>query len=194
MGRWASVTLIIFAAGCGSENPVPGEECDVAETCGPIGDAICLGGYCRIFDENSGYGQAIVNMSFDRDMPYQVAASVNIYLLHNTMPDGSTLDCGRILSREVIPSAGNANSLIMNPRYLVLHWTAGGTFFPNNLIQFIRPDENIVAVVEGYEYERGEGDLTALGCVEEYKPEEEIIPIALSKDQTVEFTIQLNAP
>ena len=185
MGRWASVMLIIFAAGCGSENPVPGEQCDVAETCGPAGDAICLGGFCRIFDGNSGYGQAIVNMSFDRDMPYQVAASVNIYLLHNTMSDGSILDCDRILSREVIPSANSANSLIVNPRYLELHWTAGGTYFPNNLIQFIRPADSIVAVTEGYQFLKGEGSLTALGCNDEE---------TISKDQIVEFTIQLNPP
>jgi hypothetical protein len=185
MGRWAFIWAMALAAGCASENPVPGEPCDIAETCGPTGDAICLGGYCRIFDENSGYGQAIVNLSFDRDMPYQVAASVNIYLLHNIMADGSTLDCDRILSREVIPGVDTVNSLIVNPRYLELHWTAGGTFFPNNLIQFIRPADSMVAVTEGYQFLQGEGDLTALGC----NDEETII-----KDQDVEFTIQLNAP
>jgi hypothetical protein len=196
MGRWCSVLLVVVAAGCGTENPVPGEPCDIAETCGPIGDAICVGGYCRIFDENSGYGQAIVNLSFDRDMPYQVAASVYLYILHNQMADGSQLTCGRILSREVLPAAEKTNSLIVNPKYLVLHWQAGGTYFPDNLIQYIRPSGSIIAVAEGYERERGEGDLTALGCADEYKPEseEELVPIALYKDQSVEFTVKLNAP
>lgn len=184
MGRWVLFLLVLFSAGCGSENPIPGVSCDIAETCGPVGDAICVDGNCHLYDENSGYGNAIVNLSFQRDM-YEVAASVYIHILFNKMADGSALSCDRILSGEVIPSAETANSLVMNPRYLVLHWDTGGTFFPNNLIQFIRPAESIVAVTEGYEYLNGEGDLTALGC----KDAETII-----KDQDVEFVIQLNTP
>ena len=184
MGRWASVMLLVLAAGCGSENPVPGESCDIAETCGPVGDAMCVDGYCHIYDDNSGYGGAIVALSFDRDM-YEAAASTHVYFLFNRMADGSTLNCDRILSREVDPSSTSANSLVTNPKYLILHWQSGGTFFPNNLIQFIRPAESIVAVAEGYEFLNGEGDLTALGC----KDQETI-----SKDQNVEFVIQLNVP
>lgn len=132
-------------------------------------------------------------LSFHRDL-YDIAASVNIYMLHNVTPDGGTLDCSRILSREIDPSSSAVNSLVVNPRYLMLHWQSGGTFFPDNLVQFIRPAESIVAVVEAYEFINAEGDLTALGCVEEYKPDQETIPISILKDQTIEFVIQLNLP
>lgn len=184
MGRWASVILAVLAAGCGTENPVPGEPCDVAESCGPVGDAICVDGSCHIYDNDAGHGGAIVALSFNRDM-YEMAASTYVHFLFNRMADGTTLDCDRILSREVEPSAATVNSLVVNPKYLILHWESGGTFFPNNLIQFIRPAESIVAVAEGYEFLNGEGSLTALGC----KDEETIV-----KGQNVEFVIQLNPP
>jgi hypothetical protein len=82
----------------------------------------------------------------------------------------------------------------MNPRNLRLHWQSGGTFFPDNLIQFIRPAESIVFAVEAYEDILGEGDITAVGCYDGEEVEEEWVPISISKDQTVEFVIQLNAP
>jgi len=183
MGRWTLI-LVLLVAGCTSENPVPGEPCDAAETCGPIGDASCIGGYCHIYDESSGYGGAIVSLSFNRDM-YEAAASTYIYFLLDRLADGSSLDCQRILSQEVDPASPQINSLVANPKYLILHWTSGGTFFPNNLIQFIRPAGSIVAVAQGYEYLNGEGDLTALGCNDEQ---------TITRDQNVEFVIQLNAP
>jgi hypothetical protein len=183
MGRWTLIILLSLA-GCTSENPVPGEPCDAAETCGPAGDAACIDGYCHIYDGNTGYGGAIVNLSFNRDM-YEAAACTYIHFLLDRMADGSTLTCQRILSQEVDPASPEANSLVMNPKYLILHWASGGTFFPDNLIQFIRPSGSLVAVAQGYEYINGEGDLTALGC----NDEETIL-----KDQNVEFVIQLNAP
>jgi hypothetical protein len=192
MGRWTLIILLSLA-GCTSENPVPGEPCDAAETCGPAGDAACVDGYCHIYDENSGYGKAIVALSFHRDL-YDIAASVNIYTLYYIMPDGSLLDCSRILSKEIDPSSITVNPLVMNPRNLRLHWQSGGTFFPDNLIQFIRPAESIVFAVEAYEDILGEGDITALGCYDGKEVEGEWVPISISMDQTVEFVIQLNAP
>ena len=183
MGRW-TIVILLSLTGCASENPVLGEPCDIAETCGPMGDAACVDGYCHIYDENSGYGGAIVSLSFNRDM-YEAAASTYIYFLLDRMADGGTLDCQRILNQQVDPASPDVNSLVMNPKYLILHWTSGGTFFPNNLIQFIRPAGPMVAVAQGWEFLNGEGDLTALGC----NDQETII-----KDQNVEFVIQLNPP
>ena len=183
MGRWTLVILLSLA-GCASENPVPGEPCDAAETCGPAGDATCVDGYCHIYDDNSGYGGAIVSLSFNRDM-YQAAASTYIHFLLDRMADGSTLNCQRILSLEVDPASPQVNSLVVNPKYLILHWASGGTFFPDNLIQFIRPTDSLVAAAQGYEFLNGAGDLTALGCNDEE---------TINRDQNVEFVIQLNAP
>ena len=153
---------------------------------------MCVAGACHVYDENDGYGSATVNLSFPRE---RIAYGGFIHFLLATMPDGSQLSCDDVLSGNVDINGIEVNPLLINPdtglrgKYLVFHWT-GGTFFPNNLVQFIRPGEPIVAVAVGYSQANGEGVLTCIGCVDTVQEE----PLALSEGGSISFTINLDEP
>jgi len=176
-----SIWILVVAAGCGSQKPIEGEPCTLATDCGPVGDALCQTGLCRVFDEASGYGTAKVDLSFGRDM-YQVAASGYVHFFQEQLPDGQILTCDRILSGQQDLTAAELNRLTVQARYLVFNWAHGGTFFPDNLIQFIRPSAGVLAVAEGYAQLEGQGPRTALGC----KADQEIV-----LEQMAEFSISL---
>ncbi|MFN2164728.1 MAG: hypothetical protein ACK2U9_00525 [Anaerolineae bacterium] len=178
------VLVVLLAGGCGSEKPIQGEPCAVATDCGNVGDAVCQAGQCLVFDEASGYGSAKVALSFGRDM-YQVAASGYVHFFHPQMTDGRTLACEDILGGQLGVDDPLLNRLTSRPKYLVFNWAHGGTFFPDNLIQFIRPAEGGVAVAEGYSQLEGQGPRTALGCKAEQ---------TIQREETAEFSIQLTAP
>lgn len=181
---WPLVVIFVLT-GCGqTEGPVEGQACLLPSDCGPAGDALCLAGICRVYDEQSGYGTATVNLSFGRDM-YQVATSGYIHFLLVDQPDGSKLTCDELLSGAVDPHGDGLNRLTVNPKYLVFHWISGGTFFPNNLVQFIRPAQGVLAVGEGYAQPDGQGPLTAIGCKAD---------LSIQLEGSTEFSIQLAAP
>ncbi len=161
-----------------------GEPCALAADCHPEVDAVyavCVDGTCRVFDQASGYGSAIVNLSFER--MYQ-AFSGYVHFLLARAPDGQVLTCEQVVAGEVDLRAVTINRLTIQPKYLVFHWN-GDPFFPNNLIQFIRPGDEVLAVAEGYAQFEGQGPLTAIGC----EPD-----VTIETDQTAEFSISLAAP
>jgi hypothetical protein len=71
------------------------------------------------------------------------------------------------------------------PRLLSFHWEGGKTYFPNNLVQFIRPAQDALVVGVGYQSSSAQGDVEALGCLED---------VDIIRDQEIEVTVQLNAP
>ena len=86
------------------------------------------------------------------------------------------------MSGDVEPDADNINQLLYNTKYLVFNWISGGNFFPSNPIQFIRPAESALAIVEAYKNLNGQGALTAIGCTQE---------ITVLEDRQVDFIIRL---
>lgn len=188
MRRTGTIPILTMAAllvaGCGSPKPIEGEPCGIAADCGNVGDALCQAGQCMVYDEASGYGSAKVALSFGRDM-YQVAASGYVYFFHPQLPDGQSLTCDDILEGRLDLDDPALNHLTSRPKYLVFNWAHGGTYFPDNLIQFIRPAEGVVAVAEGTSQLDGQGPRTALGCKAEQ---------TIQREEMAEFSIQLAAP
>ncbi len=168
-------------SGCGGTAPVEGIPCGQPADCGPAGDALCVDGHCRIFDLDSGHGSAKVNLSFGRDM-YQIAASGYVHFLLAVTPDGQSLSCDQILDGRFDPFDPLANRLSEQPRYLVFNWMQGGTYFPNNLVQFLRPAEPVLAIAQGFAQLDGQGPQTAIGC----QPD-----LVIQLEQTTELTISL---
>lgn len=181
---WLMATMWLVACGCGSRKPVPGATCHTFEDCGAPGDAVCIDGRCRVFDNQAGHGNAVVALSFHRDL-HEVAASGVVRFIHHRTASGSGLRCEDILQGTVNLASAEINPLHAQPKYLVFHWTGGDGFFPDNLVQFIRPAEDVLAVAEGFELLNREGDLTAIGCTEGQ---------TIVKGQDVELVIQLVAP
>ena len=91
----------------------------------------------------------------------------------------------RIRLQELDFNSPEINHLRTDPRLLVFHWEGGKTYFPNNLVQFIRPAQNALVVAVGYEGSSAQGDVEAIGCL----PDVDII-----RDQEIEITVQLVAP
>jgi len=161
-----------------------GSQCTLPTDCGARGEAVCVSGECTNFNTGTGYGNAVVNLSFHRDL-YLSALSGHIYFFLDETSDGRTIDCDAILSGEIDFGSAEINHLRTDPRLLVFHWEGGKTYFPNNLVQFIRPAQDALVVEVGYESSSAQGDVEAIGCL----PDVDII-----RDQEIEITVQLNAP
>lgn len=176
--------LVTIGTGCSSAGSGPGGECSRALDCGPTGDAVCVAGDCLVYDESSGYGGAIVDLSFGRDM-HKIAQSGYVWIIMSELASGEPLTCDDILAGADL-RAESVNPLQVNPKYLRFNWgDSGGTFFPNNLIQFIRPASDVLAAAEAYQLLNGEGDLTAIGCKGS---------VNIVKDTNAEFVIPLARP
>ena len=174
----------MFGAGCSSPGSGSGEPCDLPVDCGPAGDAACVDGECLTYDESSGHGGAVVDLSFGRDL-HSIAASGYVWFLLRETANGSLKSCRDFLDGSTTPRDLTVNPLQENPKYLVFHWDTGGTFFPNNLVQFIRPARGVIAVAEGFQFLHGEGDLTSIGCTD---------GIEIVKDQNAELVIPIDVP
>jgi hypothetical protein len=142
-----------------------------------------VGGVCQLFDDQSGFGSVKVNLSFPSEL-YQGAASGYIRVFHRESTDGSQLSCTGISGGTLDLQESNLNLLQIEPKYLEFHWSSGGTFFPNNLVQLIRPASDALLVADAYLGRNGEGGRTALGCQE---------GLAIAKDQVSEATVNLLA-
>ncbi|MBN2498700.1 MAG: hypothetical protein JXR96_29180 [Deltaproteobacteria bacterium] len=182
------LTAVLLAA-CGSETlPVEGLPCSSADDCGQKGLAMCVGGECTVFDESSGFGSATVNLSFYRE---RAGTSGHIYFILGKTADGHQLGCEEITSGEIDLQVETVNHLRTEPKYLLFHWT-GGTFFPDNLIQFIRPATGAMAIAEAYSQPNCEGVLTAIGCTDEIHGQPiDIVAGVLLEDK---ITINLQEP
>ncbi|MBW1871795.1 MAG: hypothetical protein JRJ19_07005 [Deltaproteobacteria bacterium] len=149
---------------CGASSSVPHQPCNYAEECAPVGDAICIDEACQIFSELDGYGNAVINISFDRDM-IEISKSGYVRIIHKQQADGRILGCADIIAGNVDLDDKTINTLQASPKYLVFNCC--GDFFPNILIQLIRPANDVIAVVQGYEYMDGGGNLNAIGCLDQ---------------------------
>jgi len=110
--------------------------------------------------------------------------SAYVYFLLPELVDGQALSCADITSGRVKASSPAINPLLAEPAYLVFNGT--GTFFPNNLIQLIRPSSLALVVAEGFERLYGEGTFLAIGCSEQ---------IVVQNDQTTQgVVVQLDTP
>jgi hypothetical protein len=161
-----------------------GGQCSLPSDCGARGEAVCVCGECTNFNAGTGYGNAVVNLSFHRDL-YMSSQSGHLFFFLNQTSDGRTITCDDILSGDVDFNSTAINHLRTDPRLLAFHWEGGKTYFPNNLVQFIRPAQDVLVVGVGYEASSGQGEVEALGC----KADVDII-----RDQEIETTVQLNAP
>jgi hypothetical protein len=161
-----------------------GAQCALPSDCGARGEAVCVSGECTSFNAGTGYGSAVVNISFHRDL-YLSALSGHLFFFMNRTSDGRTIGCDAILSGEVDYTSPEVNHLRTEPRLLVFHWEGGKTYFPNNLVQFIRPAQGALVVGVGYQSSSAQGDVEALGCLED---------VDIIRDQEIEVTVQLNAP
>ncbi len=184
LALWLALAMACSLGCGGGSQPAEGEPCDLPADCGRLGDALCVDGHCRVFDEASGHGSAKVDLSFGRDM-YQAAASGQVHFLAAGLPGGGELACADLLAdpdRLVDPAL---NRLRSQTKYLVFNWSHGGTFFPDNLIQFIRPAESVLVLAEGFSKLDCQGQRTALGCTE---------AAVIRADETTELTVALTAP
>lgn len=171
--------------GCGGgSQPAAGEPCDLPADCGQRGDALCIDGRCRVFDETIGYGSAKLDLSFGRDM-YQAAASGQVHFLAAGLPAGGALACADLQADPDRLTDPALNQLRSQAKYLVFNWSHGGTFFPDNLIQFIRPAEGVLVVAEGFSKLDCQGQRTALGCT---------AAEVIRADETTELTVALATP
>ncbi len=186
------LVLLMMGSACGSEPEIPSTECDQAADCGDEGWSLCVSGACHVFDLSTGYASATVNLSFPRE---RIAYSGYIHFILGTMPDGGVTTCDDVLQGRTDVNGQGVNPLLLNPetgargKYLVFHWT-GGTFFPNNLVQFIRPGEPVLAVAMGYSQGEGEGVLTCIGCSETLQDQ----PMMLMENENISFTINMEEP
>ena len=161
-----------------------GSQCTLPSDCGARGEAVCVFGECTSFNAGTGYGSAVVNLSFHRDL-YMSSQSGHLFFFMNQTSDGRTITCDDILTGEVDFNSTAINHLRTDPRLLAFHWEGGKTYFPNNLVQFIRPAQDVLVVGVGYEGSSAQGAIEALGC----KADVDII-----RDVEIETTVQLNAP
>jgi len=161
-----------------------GTQCTLPSDCGARGEAVCVSGDCTSFNAATGYGSAVVNLSFHRDL-YMSSQSGYLFFFLNETSDGRIIDCEAILSGEVDFNSTALNHLRTDPRLLAFNWEGGKTYFPNNLVQFIRPAQEALVVAVGYEASSAMGDVEALGCLAD---------VDILRDQEIEITVQLNAP
>ena len=161
-----------------------GSQCTLPSDCGSRGEAVCVSGECTSFNAGTGYGSAVVNISFHRDL-YLSSQSGHLFFFMTETSDGRLLTCDDFLSGAVDFNSTAINHLRTDPRLLAFHWEGGKTYFPNNLVQFIRPAQDVLVVGVGYEGSSAQGAIEALGC----KADVDII-----RDVEIETTVQLNAP
>jgi len=140
---------------------VPGQPCGTALDCASVADGACIEGSCLVFSEAQGFGSAVVDLSFAREIP-KVPSSGQVWFIDSRRATGVPVDCDDILNGSVALDDQALNPLMVEPKYLVFNCC--GTFFPNNLIQFIRPSESALAIALGYERLGAQGDLTTMGC------------------------------
>ena len=193
MKRFMLIVALVVA-GCGGDTTTPtdastdagadagGEklapECVYPDECGAPGDAICVDEICRDMTPD-GHGSAIVAVSFDRDIP-EVSKTGLIYFISSQAPNGSTLTCADVAAG-VDPAGRDINLLQTNPKMVVFNCC--GSFYPNILIQFIRPANDVLVVIEGYD---GIDNLNVIGCTDK---------INIVVDETVEnIIISVDAP
>jgi len=161
-----------------------GDQCTLPSDCGPRGEAVCVSGECTSFNAATGYGNVVVNLSFHRDL-YMSSQSGHLFFFLNGTSDGRIITCDDILSGVVDFDSTSINHLRTDPRLLAFNWEGGKTYFPNNLVQFIRPAQDALVVAVGYEASSAQGDVEALGCLAD---------VDIIRDQETEITVQLNAP
>jgi hypothetical protein len=161
-----------------------GDDCALPADCGARGDAVCLTGFCTRYDASTGYGSAVVDLSFAREL-YASSPSGKLYFLLPETSHGRIRTCADILSGAVPPGDITHNFLRSSPRLLIFHWEDNQTYFPNNLVQFIRPAESVLLVAAGYQGANGHGALMAIGCVGD---------LDIIRDHQIEVTVPLIAP
>jgi hypothetical protein len=163
---WTRLALAIVMLGPGCDGPEDTRTpCQGAAECGPTGRALCHESFCVQYHEAMGEASLELDLSFGRDM-YQIAYSCSVHVLWPRLADGSPLGCQELLARTVLPDDPRVNPLQVEPRFLRLHWSGGGTLFPGNLIQFIWPGQDLRVLAEAYYQSDGSGPLRALGCLE----------------------------
>ncbi len=176
------VTAAFCSLRCGGSSSTD-TECRKVDDCGQPGQVLCLSGRCEPFEDLSAYGSVVLDLSFDRDMVV-LPTSGYVYFLLPELVDGQTLSCADIINGQIKASSPATNPLLAEAAYLVFNGT--GTFFPNNLIQLIRPANQALVVAEGFERLYGEGTLLAIGCHEK---------IVVQNDQTTQgVVVQLDTP
>ena len=157
--------LLLFLAGmglaCGAESSSP--DCRTWSDCGDRGRAFCLNGSCSLQSPDGPFGSVNIALSFGRD-DYQVAVSGRVHFIHGQRADGSALTCEMLLDGTHALDDPGLNPLQTGPKYLAFHWTNGGTYFPDNLIQLIHPCDGALAVAEGFSQLNAGGNRTAFGC------------------------------
>lgn len=181
---WTLSSAVALSLACGPVQDSNMDACSSQADCGGPGSGICVSEECIRFGENTGYAKALIALSFGRDM-YQSAASGYLYFLHDKLADGSSLTCEQLLSSEKDVISEEMNRLTVEPKYLVFNWSHGGTYFPNNLVQFIRPSASALVFVEGFSQLNGQGTKTSVGCTD---------GIVFRTEQTSELTVQIKVP
>ncbi|NMB74699.1 MAG: hypothetical protein GYA21_06165 [Myxococcales bacterium] len=171
--------VLAVAAGCGGSSP----ECGHFSDCGPVGDAVCAGGRCQVFGEADGFGSVKANLSFGRDME-RIALSARMWVLLDRTVSGAKLSCAG-LGSAFDPAAPENNPLQYEPKYIEFVWQAGGTYFPNLLVQLVRPADRAVFFVEGFSRLQAEGTRTAWGCQD---------GLSIVKDTVVDSTVTMSRP
>ena len=171
---------------CGANSSVPYQPCTYAEECALVGDAVCINEACQIFSDLDGYGRAIINISFDYDIPPSgISKSGYVRFIHKQQADGRILGCADIIAGNVDLDDSTINTLQASPKYLVFNCC--GSFFPDILIQLIRPTNDVIAVVQGYDALNGGGNLNAIGCLDQ--------DLNIITEQTIEdITITVDVP
>ena len=147
----------LFAA-CGQ-----GRECTSVADCTDGQNGICISGACRYYPDDL-LASIVVDISFPRQMTV-VPASGKIWLFHSIAADGSTFDCEQAASATDTAGRPELNPLLAEPRYLVFNCC--GTFYPDNLVQFVQPASSAVMLGEAYATRDAQGQRIAFGCVEE---------------------------
>lgn len=185
MREWAFVFAILLGAsilGCGGGGSVAGQPCQSALDCAPAADAACIDGSCLVFSDTQGYGSAVVDLSFARDIP-AVPSSGKVWFIDTRRAAGAAIGCADIMNGSVVIDDQQLNPLTSQPKYLVFNCC--GTYFPDNLIQFVRPSNSVLAIAQGYERLEAQGAVLAKGCTE---------GITITKDQTLsDLVISLEA-
>jgi len=176
----ATVLLVggLAPVGCGQAGSA--QSCSQAGQCAPAGDALCVGGSCLLFAPDE-YTSVVLNISFPRDMS-PVPASGRIFVLDRRRADGGEVLCQELLDGSQSLDDPGLNTLLAQPRYLVFNCC--GTYFPNNLVQFIRPVPRALLVGEGFSQQQAQGQRLAAGCLEQ---------LSLSAGQQQELTLPMQA-
>jgi hypothetical protein len=152
------ILLCLFGVGaCGAE-----PQCQRAADCANAGDGLCLGGRCLTFGPDE-FAAAVVDVSFPRDM-VNIPKSGLIYFLHARTADGQLLDCARLEADPGLVGQTWVNHLLVEPRRL--SFNCCGNFFPDNLVQRIRPADNAIMLGLAFPTTEPAGNFNAFGCVE----------------------------